>query len=244
MRKIKNEFMSQWDGLKSRDQERIIVLGATNRPFDLDDAVLRRFPRRIMVDLPDSQNREKILRVILRDQPLEPNFDFQKLSAATEGYSGSDLKNLCIAAAYIPIREFLKNETHGVVGVAEEELPAPKEQQVSEEGSSSPSTPSPPSTPSTSSVSDGKDVPPKKKQKIGNEKVQALSTSGLCLDVEGDNSEPIALRPLRFNDFEASKSEVSVSVNEDAFSISELKKWNEMFGEGGSRNKTPLSYYM
>jgi SpoVK/Ycf46/Vps4 family AAA+-type ATPase len=40
MRKIKNEFMSMWDGLRSRDGERVLVLAATNRPFDLDDAVL------------------------------------------------------------------------------------------------------------------------------------------------------------------------------------------------------------
>jgi len=64
MRKIKNEFMSMWDGLKTKDNERVIVLAATNRPFDLDDAVLRRMPRRLLVDLPDALNREKIIRVM------------------------------------------------------------------------------------------------------------------------------------------------------------------------------------
>ena len=46
MRKIKNEFMVNWDGLRTKEQERILVLGATNRPYELDDAVIRRFPRR------------------------------------------------------------------------------------------------------------------------------------------------------------------------------------------------------
>jgi SpoVK/Ycf46/Vps4 family AAA+-type ATPase len=45
MRKIKNEFMALWDGLTTKSNERVIVLAATNRPFDLDDAVLRRLPR-------------------------------------------------------------------------------------------------------------------------------------------------------------------------------------------------------
>ena len=46
MRKIKNEFMANWDGLRTRSDERVLVLAATNRPFDLDDAIVRRFPRR------------------------------------------------------------------------------------------------------------------------------------------------------------------------------------------------------
>ncbi|CAH8363607.1 unnamed protein product [Eruca vesicaria subsp. sativa] len=61
MRKIKNEFMSHWDGLMTKPGERILVLAATNRPFDLDEAIIRRFERRIMVRLPSVESREKIL---------------------------------------------------------------------------------------------------------------------------------------------------------------------------------------
>jgi len=46
MRKLKNEFMASWDGLRTRERERVLVLAATNRPFDLDEDVIRRFPRR------------------------------------------------------------------------------------------------------------------------------------------------------------------------------------------------------
>ncbi|KAL6223496.1 hypothetical protein ACLB2K_006882 [Fragaria x ananassa] len=112
---MRNEFMAMatWDGLRSKDSQRILILGATNRPFDLDDAVIRRLPRRIYVDLPDVENRKKILSIFLAQENLEPGFQFEKLSEATEGYSGSDFKNLCIAAAYRPVQELLEEETKG-----------------------------------------------------------------------------------------------------------------------------------
>lgn len=49
MRKMKNEFMVNWDGLRTKDKERVLVLAATNRPFDLDEAVIRRLPRRCII---------------------------------------------------------------------------------------------------------------------------------------------------------------------------------------------------
>ncbi|KAH7444461.1 hypothetical protein KP509_02G079000 [Ceratopteris richardii] len=109
-RRVRNELMAAWDGLQSKDRERILVLATTNRPFDLDDAVIRRLPRRIFIDLPDAINREKILQKLLAEEELSQDFDFPCLAAQTEGYSGSDLKNLCVAAAYRPIQEYLEAE--------------------------------------------------------------------------------------------------------------------------------------
>lgn len=57
MRKVKNEFMAAWDGLRTKEKDRVLVMGATNRPQDLDEAVVRRMPRRLMVDLPDARSR-------------------------------------------------------------------------------------------------------------------------------------------------------------------------------------------
>ncbi|GJN34836.1 hypothetical protein PR202_gb23535 [Eleusine coracana subsp. coracana] len=110
MRKMKNEFMINWDGLRTKEQERVLVLGATNRPFDIDEAVIRRFPRRLMVGLPDASNRENILRVILSKEELATDVDFESLANMTDGYSGSDLKNLCVTAAMRPVREVLEKE--------------------------------------------------------------------------------------------------------------------------------------
>ncbi|KAE8670227.1 hypothetical protein F3Y22_tig00112159pilonHSYRG00019 [Hibiscus syriacus] len=111
MRKIKNEFMAHWDGLLTKPGERILVLAATNRPFDLDEAIIRRFERsRIMVGLPSIKNREKIFRTLLAKEKVDQNVDFAELAAMTEGYTGSDLKNLCTTAAYRPVRELIKQE--------------------------------------------------------------------------------------------------------------------------------------
>lgn len=52
--------MSNWDGMSSKDTERIIVVGCTNRPFDLDEAVLRRFPRRLFIDIPTIEQRKAV----------------------------------------------------------------------------------------------------------------------------------------------------------------------------------------
>ncbi|KAH9786368.1 AAA-type ATPase family protein [Citrus sinensis] len=110
MRKMKNEFMVNWDGLRTKDKERVLVLAATNRPFDLDEAVVRRLPRRLMVNLPDAPNREKIIRVILAKEELASDVDLEGIANMADGYSGSDLKNLCVTAAHCPIREILEKE--------------------------------------------------------------------------------------------------------------------------------------
>ena len=104
--------MSEWDGLLSLDcgQSSVIVMGATNRPFVLDDAVLRRLPRRLHVDLPDQQARLAILKIITREDVLEDSKNLIKLSEATSLYSGSDLKNLAKSAATSATRDLLSLE--------------------------------------------------------------------------------------------------------------------------------------
>lgn len=94
-RGVITEFMQEMDGLKSSKEDSVIVIGATNRPFDLDDAVLRRLPRRLLVDLPGEKEREAILKILLRDENLGPNLDLATLAKKTESFSGSDLKREC-----------------------------------------------------------------------------------------------------------------------------------------------------
>ena len=81
------------------------IMVATNRPFDLDDAVLRRLPRRLLVDLPTEKDREAILGIHLKQETLHSDVSLQHLAARTPFYSGSDLKNLSVAAALACVRE-------------------------------------------------------------------------------------------------------------------------------------------
>ncbi|KAI8618472.1 P-loop containing nucleoside triphosphate hydrolase protein [Chytriomyces sp. MP71] len=105
-REIINEFMSEWDGLNSKNKG-VIVLGATNRPFDLDDAILRRMPRRILIDLPTEEQRLQILKVHLQEERLADDVDLVDFGKRTGLYSGSDLKNVCISAALASVKETL-----------------------------------------------------------------------------------------------------------------------------------------
>ncbi|KAL0684065.1 hypothetical protein Bca4012_050913 [Brassica carinata] len=184
MRKMKNEFMVNWDGLRTKDRERVLVLAATNRPFDLDEAVIRRLPRRLMVNLPDATNRSKILSVILSKEEMAPDVDLEAIANMTDGYSGSDLKNLCVTAAHLPIREILEKEKKENTAAEAENRPKP-----------------------------------------------SLYS---CTDI----------RPLTMNDFKAAHEQVCASVSTDSSNMNELQQWNELYGEGGSRKKTSLSYFM
>lgn len=101
-REIINQFLREWDGM---DSQNCFIMVASNRPFDLDDAVLRRLPRRLLVDLPVVKDRESILGIHLRDEALDSTVSLQKLAEDTPLYSGSDLKNMCVAAALACVRE-------------------------------------------------------------------------------------------------------------------------------------------
>lgn len=106
-RRLKTEFLVEFDGLPSNpENERVIVMAATNRPQELDEAALRRFPKRVYVTLPDADTRSELLKKLLSKQgcTLSPK-ELKRLATLTEGYSGSDLTALAKDAALGPIRE-------------------------------------------------------------------------------------------------------------------------------------------
>jgi ATPase family AAA domain-containing protein 1 len=108
-------FMTHWDGLTSANSsgepQRILILGATNRIQDIDEAILRRMPKKFPISLPNADQRRRILSLILRDTTLDPTgFNLDYLVKFTAGLSGSDLKEQCRDAAMVPVREFIREK--------------------------------------------------------------------------------------------------------------------------------------
>uniref|UniRef100_A0A674EST1 Spastin n=1 Tax=Salmo trutta TaxID=8032 RepID=A0A674EST1_SALTR len=105
-RRLKTEFLIEFDGVQSGGDERVLVMGATNRPQELDEAVLRRFAKRVYVALPTEETRLKLVKNLLEKHgnPLAQK-ELSQLARMTEGYSGSDLTSLAKDASLGPIRE-------------------------------------------------------------------------------------------------------------------------------------------
>ncbi|XP_029284147.1 LOW QUALITY PROTEIN: spastin-like [Cottoperca gobio] len=105
-RRLKTEFLIEFDGVQSGGDDRVLVMGATNRPQELDEAVLRRFAKRVYVALPVEETRFKLLKNLLgkHSSPLTQR-ELSQLARMTEGYSGSDLTSLAKDASLGPIRE-------------------------------------------------------------------------------------------------------------------------------------------
>lgn len=107
---VKAEFMTHWDGLTSANSrgepQRIVVLGATNRINDIDEAILRRMPKKFPVGLPSDIQRLRILSLVLKDTKVDrTDIDVDWLVKKMAGLSGSDIKEQCRSAAIGPLNE-------------------------------------------------------------------------------------------------------------------------------------------
>jgi SpoVK/Ycf46/Vps4 family AAA+-type ATPase len=94
-----------------------VVLGATNRINDIDEAILRRMPKKFPVPLPDKEQRRRILQLVLGDTKTDAeHFDLDYVAKVTAGMSGSDIKEACRDAAMVPMREYIRE--HRASGAA------------------------------------------------------------------------------------------------------------------------------
>mmetsp|Transcript_17676 Transcript_17676/g.29871 ORF Transcript_17676/g.29871 Transcript_17676/m.29871 type:complete len:329 (+) Transcript_17676:1392-2378(+) len=137
-RKVKSELLIQMDGVESKSsatadqgdddeqvKKKVIVIAATNRPWDLDEAIRRRLEKRVYIPLPTPLARRGLFEINLKAEDknkeaqegeeeqtpqknairLNDDVDFDKLVALTDGYSGADLSNVCREASLMPLRE-------------------------------------------------------------------------------------------------------------------------------------------
>ena len=120
-RRVKSEFLVQMEGVNSATSasanekqgeenkgKNVTVMAATNRPWDLDDALRRRFEKRVYIPLPNEKGRRQLFDLNLKKINLSKDIDYDKLIKATDGYSGADIANVCREAALMPMRRELK----------------------------------------------------------------------------------------------------------------------------------------
>jgi cell division protease FtsH len=131
-----NQLLAEMDGFEPNAG--IILLAATNRPEVLDRALLRpgRFDRQVVVDAPDLDGRESILKVHTQGKPLDDDADLRKIAQATPGFSGADLANAVNEAALLAARRQAKRITQRDLEDAVEKVvagPERKSRRLSEE---------------------------------------------------------------------------------------------------------------
>lgn len=144
-RRMKTEFMVQLDGASTNADARVIIIGATNRPEELDEAVRRRFVKRIYIPLPDEESRAELLDTLLKDvrHGLDQSH-LQRLVEQTDGFSGelrdvhdidihsrfddfcagADIRSLCTEAAMGPVREVALKRQGNLQNVQSKDIPA------------------------------------------------------------------------------------------------------------------------
>ncbi|TEB18994.1 katanin p60 ATPase domain-containing protein [Coprinellus micaceus] len=110
-RRIKTEFLVQMNGV-GHDDSGVLVLGATNIPWQLDNAIKRRFEKRIYIPLPDRVARKRMFQIHVGSTPCQlVDEDYQTLADRTEGYSGSDIAIVVRDALMQPVRKVI-SATH------------------------------------------------------------------------------------------------------------------------------------
>jgi len=114
-RRIKTEFLVQLDGATTSSNDRILVIGATNRPQELDEAARRRLVKRLYIPLPESVARTQLVVNTLKAEKHSLSAEeIEDISRRTDGYSGADMANLCKEAAFGPLREISMDDMESI----------------------------------------------------------------------------------------------------------------------------------
>jgi SpoVK/Ycf46/Vps4 family AAA+-type ATPase len=107
--RVRNQFLKEMDGVMDKGKAlHVYVIGATNKPWDLDWAFIRRFQKRILVPLPDHPTRLMMLKLYTSNLTIEQDVDLHELARLSEGFSGSDIRDVCQSAQLKLIGEFFE----------------------------------------------------------------------------------------------------------------------------------------
>lgn len=108
--RVRNQFLKEMDGIIDKGENlHVYVVGATNKPWDLDWPFIRRFQKRILVPLPDHHARLMMFKLYTSSLQLAPDVDLHELARLSEGFSGSDIKDVCQAAHLKVIGDFFES---------------------------------------------------------------------------------------------------------------------------------------
>ena len=107
--RVRNQFLKEMDSVMDKGKKlHVYVIGATNKPWDLDWAFIRRFQKRILVPLPDHPTRLMMLKLYTSNLAIEQDVDLHELARLSEGFSGSDIRDVCQSAQLSLIGEFFE----------------------------------------------------------------------------------------------------------------------------------------
>jgi SpoVK/Ycf46/Vps4 family AAA+-type ATPase len=108
--RVRNQFLKEMDGIVDKGKAlHVYVIGATNKPWDLDWAFIRRFQKRILVPLADNTTRLSMFKLYASNLQIDPDVDLQELARLSEGFSGSDIRDVCQSAQLKLIGEFFES---------------------------------------------------------------------------------------------------------------------------------------
>ena len=107
--RVRNQFLREMDGILDKTRRiQVYVIGATNKPWAIDPPFIRRFQKRILVPPPDFEARIGLFRLYTRDIRLAGDVNFEELAHMTRGYTGNDIKDICMDAYYSAIRDLFE----------------------------------------------------------------------------------------------------------------------------------------
>jgi len=112
--RVRNQFLKEMDGILDKNRNyHVYVIGATNKPWALDEPFIRRFQKRIYVPLPDVKARMDMFQIYAHNLKLNNNVDFAELARKTEGYSGGDVRDLFQSTQLKVVRDFFQHGRPG-----------------------------------------------------------------------------------------------------------------------------------